>query len=298
MDSEHSLFTIQAMRKQEESAYTVHDYLASLPLPTGTVTPVDGACRQVMANWCCEIAVFCKYERETVAIALNMLDRWMSTPDGFRILLDRNLYQLASMTALYTAVKVHEQEAMDPALVSSLSRGVHSAQAVETMEARMLQALQWRVNPPTAMSYVRLAMNIVPGHLLAVAERETIQEIARFQLEQSVTEYEFCRYSPSTMALASLLNALEGFSTDGMFYDNFEATMGQVLGVTVMTPCLRDLRIALYELMNDDDAAMVLQSPVVESSNACNKNMESTSSGEPVAVEYRFFNNSPRSVSV
>ena len=79
----------------------------------------------VMAKWCCEIADFCKYKRETVAIAMNCLDRFMSTPVGHQILLDRNAYQLASMTALYSAVKIHEQEAMDPNLVSSrLRRGV------------------------------------------------------------------------------------------------------------------------------------------------------------------------------
>jgi hypothetical protein len=82
MDSEQTLTTIHAMRRQEDRGYTVDDYLARLPPPTAhdvdgddLVAPVDAACRQVMANWCCEIASFCKYQRETVAVALNILDR-------------------------------------------------------------------------------------------------------------------------------------------------------------------------------------------------------------------------------
>merc|ERR1712232_842236 len=100
----------------------------------GTTTaldaPVDSSCRFAMARWCNETADFCNYKRETVAIAINCLDRFMSTPNGREVLLDRNLYQLAAMTALYSSVKIHEQEAMDPDLMSMLSRGVHTPAAV------------------------------------------------------------------------------------------------------------------------------------------------------------------------
>jgi hypothetical protein len=224
----------------------------------------------------------------------------MATSDGYLVLLDRNSYQLAAMTALYTAVKIHEQEAMDPALVSSLSRGVHSAQAVEAMEARMLNAVQWRVNPPTAMSYTRLVMDLVPDHCLDAMERETVQDIARYQIEHAMTEYDFCRYSQWAMALSSILNAVESVTMDAVFYSNFEATIYQAMCVQPQhIPAVRDLRIALYELMNCNDSAVmaVQQNTTVEDAtmtdtNTSKKAMESSCIGEE-----RFYNNSPRSVS-
>mmetsp|Transcript_2386 Transcript_2386/g.4407 ORF Transcript_2386/g.4407 Transcript_2386/m.4407 type:complete len:309 (+) Transcript_2386:107-1033(+) len=302
--TEQTLETIQAMRRQEESSYGVSDYLSQLPQMTHQPqnpldTPVDASCRFVMAKWCNEIADFCNYKRETVAIALNCLDRFMSTPSGQQILMDRNLYQLSAMTALYSSVKIHEQEAMDPNLVSSLSRGVHTAEAVEAMEARMLFAIQFRVNPPTAMSFVRSMMDLVPDHIVGPCERETIMEVTRFQVEMAVNEYEFCGVQPSSVAFACLLNAIESLSEDGMFYANFESTMANAVGIVVRD--LRDLRIALYQLMNGNDT-MCLQEPVptaadnTATTSHASKFMEGTC-GEPFSAEGSYFNTSPRSVN-
>jgi len=248
---EQNLETIHAMRRQEEIAYSVPDYLSYLPETTALETPVDASCRFVMAKWCNEIADFCNYKRETVAIAMNCLDRFMSSPSGQEILLDRNLYQLAAMTALYSSVKIHEQEAMDPNLVSTLSRGVHSPQAVEAMESKMLNAIQWRVNPPTAMSFVRSMIDLVPDHVMHACEKEAVMDIAKFQIEMVVNEYEFCTAKASSIAFACALNAMESVMDDGMLNNDFEITMAKT--IMVDDSSVRDLRVAIYEMMNGND---------------------------------------------
>jgi hypothetical protein len=255
---EQNIATIHAMRRQEELGYSVDDYLSCLPnINSALDTPVDASCRFVMAKWCNEISDFCNYKRETVAIAMNCLDRFMSTRSGHEILLDRNLYQLAAMTALYSSVKIHEQEAMDPNLVSTLSRGVHSAQAVEAMESKMLNAIQWRVNPPTAMSFVRSMIDLVPENFMLSFEKETILDIAKFQIEMIVTEYDFCSFNASSIAFACALNALESVADDGMLSAEFGSMMGKTIAVDDSS--IRDLRIAIYELMNGSDDANDIQ---------------------------------------
>jgi len=288
---EQSIETIQAMRRQEELGYSIVDYLSDLPNATTALdTPVDASCRFVMAKWCNEIADFCNYKRETVAIAMNCLDRFMATPSGQEILLDRNLYQLAAMTALYSSVKIHEQEAMDPKLVSTLSRGVHSSQAVEAMESKMLTAIQWRVNPPTAMSFVRSMIDLVPDHLMHSCEKETFLDIAKFQIELIVNEYKFCTFNASSIAFACALNAIESVMGDGMLYTDFETTMGKT--IMVDDSCVRDLRITIYELMNSSDATNDIQ---MNSKNSLTK-MASSCSG-PVATEGNNIHSSPRTVA-
>jgi Cyclin, C-terminal domain/Cyclin, N-terminal domain len=213
----------------------------------------------------------------------------MSTPSGQDILVDRNLYQLAAMTALYTSVKIHEQEAMDPKLVSSLSRGVHSPQAVEAMEARLLNAIQWRVNPPTALSFVRMMMNLVPEQMLGASEREATIEVTRFQIEMSVNEYAFCCCPASSIALAAILNSIESVSEDGMLHAGFESTLGSAIGIDARG--LRHLRIALYELMNGSgDMVMFPQNPA-----SATKMMENSSCGELMSAHS--CHASPRSVN-
>ena len=296
---EQTLETIQAMRRQEELGYSVTDYLSHLPTSaTALDTPVDASCRFVMAKWCNEIADFCNYKRETVAIAMNCLDRFMSMPSGQEILLDRSLYQLATMTALYSSVKIHEQEAMDPDLVSNLSRGVHSPQAVEAMESKMLTAIRWRVNPPTAMSFVRLMIDLVPDHLIDSCEKETIVDITRFQIEMTMNEYDFCTFDASSVAFACMLNAIESVMDDGMFYANFDTTMGKT--ILVDDVCVRDLRIAVYELMNGSDNDVCIQMKnKTTATGAATTNMCGASCAEAVATEGKSMciHSSPRTVA-
>jgi hypothetical protein len=289
--TEQTLETIQAMRFQEENAYCVSDYLPQRPpVNCALDTPVDASCRFVMAKWCCEIADFCKYKRETVAVAMNCLDRFMASSVGQQILLDRNLYQLACMTALYSSVKIHEQEAMDPILISSLSRGVHSPKAVEEMEAKMLEAIQWRVNPPTAMSFVRCMMDLVPSNTVGAAEREMVTEIAKFQVELTLNEYNFATFRASAIAFASLLNSLESLSNDSTFFANFESTVARSVGIDINS--VRLLRIALYELMNGNDTAVLQENTV---STPSPTKIDSTCS-EPIDVA-GYYTSSPRSVN-
>lgn len=282
VDVESTLETMEAMRRQEENAYQVADYLSYLPTTPLHEAPVDEDCRQVMAKWCNDIADFCNYNRETAAVSLNCLDRFMSTPDGRQILLDRNRYQLAAMTALYTAVKIHEHEAMDPTLVSTLSRGAHSAEAVEHMETRMLKAIQWRVNPPTASAFVRHMLDLVPSHLMDSSAKETVMELTQFQVDLATCDYKFSQAPTSHIAFASLMNAVESVATDHVFLSTFESSMANAIRIDALST--RDIRIALYEAVNGNEPMEISMAPCSD------KNMEiCSSSGE--------FNTSPRAVN-
>jgi len=251
--SEQAIETLEAMRRQEEchGYYCVSDYFSELPTitnPTDVDTPVDSSCRFLMAKWCNEIADSCKYNRETAAIAMNCLDRFMSTPSGREILFDRKKFQLAAMTALYSSVKIHEEEVIAPDLLSTLSQGIHTPAAIEAMEFKMLNAIQWRVNVPTAMSFCRIIINdLIPDNLLNPLEKETILDMSKSQIELTVNEYQFSGFNGSSIAFACMLNAIECCSDDSIFVANFETTMGKILFVD--KACITDLRIEIYNLL-------------------------------------------------
>ena len=135
--------TLQAMRFQEDRAYQVKEW---------STTSVDGECRAQMAAWCYQVVDFCHFRRETAAIAMSYMDRFMSISNQTD---DRSYYRLACMSSLYLAVKIHEASAMDPQFVAKLSHGAYAPKDIERMENVLLKALQWRVNPPTAMAFAR-----------------------------------------------------------------------------------------------------------------------------------------------
>jgi len=253
--TEQTLETIEAMRRQEEHhGYCVTDYLSEVPKIADTYSldfPVDASFRLAMVKWCNEIANVCNYKRDTVAIAMNCLDRFMSTPSGQEISLDRNAYRLAAMTCLYSSVKIHEQEVLDTSFVSNLSNGVYTPAAIEAMEAKMLMAIHWRVHPPTAMSFMIMINDLILDTSLDCF-REIILDRTRQQIEMTVSHYAFCSYTASSIAFAAMLNSIEScLFDDDAFYTNFNNTVGKVL--VVDATCIEDLQQMIYTQMEEND---------------------------------------------
>jgi Cyclin, N-terminal domain len=145
--SADTIDTVKAMLFQEAD-YSVTELQYSAA-PNG----VNSNARAQMVEWCCRVVDYCKLQTETVCIAMNYTDR-MCVKDP-SILTSRAVYQLVAMTALYTGAKIHAKEALDPKLVSDLSRGTYTVDEIEEQERQLVSALQWRLNPPTAHSFVR-----------------------------------------------------------------------------------------------------------------------------------------------
>ena len=234
MNMEDSVETLQAMRHQEEIGYTTRDFLQQHEDDENQTRPrccpihldIDIDCRFKMCKWCYDICKFCKYDRETVEIAMSYLDRFVSTEFGAAALQDRNIYQLASMTTIYTAIKIHEREALSPRVVSQLSRGMYTAKQIEDMEAIILFALEWRMHPPTAMSFVQEFLKLLPQDVLSEPARETLLELTAFQAELSVSDYAFIATPASTIAYCSFMNALDSMGI--VFNSNNDAKLSQI----------------------------------------------------------------------
>ena len=239
---------IQAMLKQEESGYAVKDYLQNLPSYTSLGEPVDAQARSIIADWCVKIMGVCQYQRETAAIAVSYLDRFMASPDGYSVLLDRSQFQLAALACVYSAVKVHEQQALGPELVAKLSNGERTSREIEKMELRLLQAVQWRVHPPTAMAFVRNHIELIPEDDFDVLTRQALLDLTQYQVDMSLLDYEFSIQKSSLLGLAALLNAADSICEDGSIY----AQVGSlILSCTGIRPSSLDkLRNQLYEMIS------------------------------------------------
>jgi hypothetical protein len=216
---DQSLETIATMRFQESSAYAKADWMSMMPPHLQTAAIVDKDCRSKMCAWFVQVVDFCKFRRETVEVALSYLDRFLLSPQGANARIDRSLYQLASMTALYTAVKIHEAEAMDPNLVSKLSRGAYAPCEIEEMERFLLTGLQWRVNPPTTMSFVRELMNLIPQEAIDLETRNALLDVTKFQIELTLGRGELFQAPASLVASAALQNSLSSLPIDRQLSD-------------------------------------------------------------------------------
>jgi hypothetical protein len=195
----NELCTLKALLRQEQTYFT-QNYLERHHV-------VDQSSRLMMVQWSHKIVDHCELQRETVAIAMNYVDRFFSTRTGELMLQNRKHFQLACVAALYTAVKIHEQLAISPGMLASVSRGMHTAKDIQDMECVLVEALQWKLNPPISMTFVHEYIDIVTT--LSTRQRQAVLKIARFQCDFAVENYDFVSMKPSILAFLALSNALK-----------------------------------------------------------------------------------------
>lgn len=215
-----NISTLDAMCIQEEKGYLCSDYLRKEEIHFANAckqrllseqdieTSIQN--RSKMVTWCYNVMDACGNDRETVDIAMSYFDRFMNTTIGQTMCLhDADTFQLACMTCLYIAIKIHEPAAMSPTSFSQLSNGFYTSNQIEQMEQQILHAIQWRVNPPTSLAFVRNLLNLIPRRYLNDLWKSQVYELTKIQIEMAINDYQFVPIKASSIAFASIVNACE-----------------------------------------------------------------------------------------
>jgi hypothetical protein len=207
------------------------------------IMEVDAQCRVKMCEWCYQVVDYFKFQRETVQISMSYLDRYLATREGQIYLGDRAIYQLAAITCLYVAIKVHEPMELDMSLLAELSRGSYGVPEIMEMEDSILGALGWKMNPPTAMAFAQHMLSLLPPSL-SMDAKQALMDVARYQTELSLFDYTASvLMKPSVVATAAVLNALEGVaSISTSTRTHFVRNLGKMTGCTRYMEGVSDCR--------------------------------------------------------
>ena len=220
-DHDETISTIMAMRQQEHKTYfcetSCHGENDRPPMDDETSSSSSSAgvdattpkTRQIFCDWCYKIVDFCELDRELVEIAMNHVDRFVQTEKGRSTLRDASRYQMLVVTALYTSVKTNSEFAISIKQFERISRDCFTAKDLEEMERLLLEVLQWHMNPPTSLSFVRLFLDLIPKQSMNQDLRDTAYILARIQTELSVFDSRSISAKSSTIAFASLMNSFE-----------------------------------------------------------------------------------------
>jgi len=205
---------ILALLEQERSGkYEVADYLAMTSWQDSMMskhavssTAVDEYCREQICEWTFRVVDYFRIDREVVTLSLSYLDRFLSICNC-----DRAMFKLAATATLYIAVKLfYPNKLGDLGILSDLSRGEFNMRDVAEMEAHIITSLDWKLHPPTASCMTQLLLDYLELDDLNEQGIEELYANAAFFSELSVCDYFFVDKSPSIVALACILNALEG----------------------------------------------------------------------------------------
>ena len=220
---------LRAMIMQEESGkYRCLDYLNTtdphvsvyqlinkpdLTLSTrngyGLNARIDEYCREQIVEWSFRVVDYFRIDREVVAVSLSFLDRFLAS-----CICDRTSFKLAATTTLHLAVKLlYPCKLGDLGILSDLSRGEFDMRDVSQMEAVILRSLTWNLHPPTSITFAALFLDcFFCSRVVSMSstDLDDVYDVSLFFCELAVCDYFFAPQKASTVALASILNALEG----------------------------------------------------------------------------------------
>lgn len=152
----------------------------------------------------------CSFElsREVVAVSISLFDRFLAT-QGNKC--NGSLALLTSLTTLHIAIKLHENKKIKLTTLANLSRGQFGPKHIEDMERRILNALGWKVHPPTHYSFISYLLLLLPQEANSVVRKE-IFELSRYLSELAVCDSYFVDVNNSTVAFAAMLCVMDDIS--------------------------------------------------------------------------------------
>ena len=265
----------QKMKQLEDSqTYQCTDYLhvPQTVLNSTDESSVNVDCRVTMTEWCYQVVDFAKLHRETVTIAMGLLDRFLScnSHDAKSVLASRNMYQLATMSALFIAIKMNEKSIVTASEFAQLSRGRFEASDVVQMETVILRDLEWRISAPTTHSFLRHTIAMLPTCLQHdISSSQVFSELCNFQLDLSVGDYSFVTEKPSVTAVAALLNSYANaknsnvFDTNRFDYSFFSTELTRVTGIDTHSVVVQEAISRLVTLVKNNGVQFLLPSQVL-----------------------------------
>jgi len=227
-DEESIRSRIGAMQKQERSGYKCSYYMKNVHQRQGPKPSDSHMCTQDKAkaskrknqvnedfrceivSWLFSMVEYLELNNETVSIAMSYVDRFLQTDSGIPALSNRRTFQQVAIASFFIAIKLFEPALVDADTMSVCVRGEYTANEIISMETLVLKALQWRVNPPTALAFVHHYLSLCPQEVIPEPVVCALYDAARFQTEIAMKDYFFVAVNRSTIAIASILNAMEG----------------------------------------------------------------------------------------
>lgn len=216
---------LTAMQHQESaSCYRRTDYLnCSIDSSNETLRPRRDSqgddhrsSRKKMCNWSFQLADVTGLSRLAVSRSMDYLDRFVAVK-GRALRNDAREYQLAAMTSLYIAIKLYEPLSMDAGLLAEISAGCYTTEEILDMESRILNALGWRMNVPTSQEFACLLLGLLnpEGFDYDLQTLACLLDMSKFQCELATADYDLSmQCKPSVIALASILNSLDGIDDE------------------------------------------------------------------------------------
>ena len=169
--------------------------------------------RAILIDWLIDVHLKYKLIPQTIYIAVNLIDRYLSKNDTNRAKL-----QLVGVTAMFIACKY--EEIYPPKLKEFvyITDGAYVKSDVLNMEYKMLKSLDFSVTFPTQWSFFEI-------YKKKLNLNEKTIKLAWFLMELCLIDYKTLKFKMSILAASSILIATK---TLGVYKSNW---LGKIIGI-------------------------------------------------------------------
>ena len=193
---------IQIMMWTERSHVAIPNYIESVQQDG-----MRAMWRMRICEWLIEFVAEFSISIDTVATAINYIDRYLS-----KVSTKKCILQLVALAAIFIAAKFHEEHPIAMKEIQGLAEGMYLEMDIRLMEQELLHTLEWNINPVTPHCLMRHFALLAKD----LADSKTLEELcchADAFLDIILCEYTFVRFKPSVLSAAALLCAFETTQT-------------------------------------------------------------------------------------
>lgn len=176
--------------RRQESTFAVPEYMSEKQ------TDITAEMRSILVEWMVEVQSNFELYHETLYLAVKLVDKYLSKTN-----IRRSVLQLVGTAALFLACKYEEHALPQCDDFLFVCDNAYDTESLFEMERSLLQALDFCLGIPLSYRFLRRYSNVSGQNLRTLT-------LARYILETSLLDYQFCYEKESLKAAASLFIAL------------------------------------------------------------------------------------------
>lgn len=162
--------------------------------------------RSKMVNWSQEIVNSLGLDRSCTELAFCLFDRYLATrQEAQNTTLSRETFQLYCITLLYTSIKLCSSKTLSVDDMVNICGGIYDKKDIESAELHILQALDWKLCPPLASSFVVYLLELVP--LGSSVQRKRLLQRSLKVIDTAIADSSLVGEKQSFIAVASVVVA-------------------------------------------------------------------------------------------
>jgi cyclin A len=157
---------------------------------------VNVSMRNILMDWLAEVCLEYKLENETLYLAVNLVDRFLSNYSSSKTKL-----QLIGITCMFLSAKYFELVTPNIDDYVYITDNSYSKEQIIQTELLVLNTLQWNLSAV-------LIPDLLSRNLIAIKSDSTTANLANYLCELSLHSYEMVQFSPSISSTSAVVIAL------------------------------------------------------------------------------------------